>query len=86
MPSAFLHPFTSPRKDEFVTITGGKGAVIWDDEGNDYIDGMASLWYANVGYGREEIAEAIAAQASKLGAFSDQAWDGLLMCGAQREP
>jgi len=71
MPSAFLHPFTPPRKpaDEFVTITGGKGAVVWDDEGNEYIDGMASLWYANVGYGREEIAEVIAEQARVLGAF-----------------
>ncbi len=69
MPSSFLHPFTSPRKTEFISITGGRGAVVIDDQGNEYIDGMGSLWYANVGYGREEIADAIADQAKKLGAY-----------------
>lgn len=69
MPSSFLHPFTSPRKTEFISITGGRGAVVVDDQGNEYIDGMGSLWYANVGYGREEIADAIADQAKKLGAY-----------------
>jgi len=69
MPSSFLHPFTSPRKDEFITITSGNGAVVVDDHGNEYIDGMASLWYCNVGHGREEIADAIAAQATTLAAY-----------------
>ena len=69
MPSSFLHPFTPPRKEEFISIVGGKGAVVFDEDGNEYIDGMGSLWYANVGYGREEIAEVIAEQARKLGAY-----------------
>lgn len=69
MPSSFLHPFTPPRKDEFVTIIRGHGAVVFDDQGNEYIDGMASLWYCNVGHGRAEIAEAIAEQAKNLAAY-----------------
>ncbi len=69
MPTSFLHPFTPPRKDEFVTIVGGKGAVVWDDRGKEYIDGMASLWYMNIGHGREEMAEAIAAQVRELAAY-----------------
>jgi adenosylmethionine-8-amino-7-oxononanoate aminotransferase len=69
VPSAFLHPFTPPRKDDFVTLVGGKDAVVWDDRGNEYIDGMASLWYMNIGHGREEMAEAIAQQAKKLAAY-----------------
>ncbi|MEA2024286.1 MAG: aminotransferase class III-fold pyridoxal phosphate-dependent enzyme [Actinomycetota bacterium] len=69
MPSAFLHPFTSPRKDEFITIVGGRDAVVFDDQGNEYIDGMASLWYCNVGHGRGEIADAIAEQARTLAAY-----------------
>ncbi len=73
MPSAFLHPFTPPRKEEFLTITRGKGAIVWDDSGKEYIDGMASLWYCNVGHGREDMAEAIAEQAAKLAAY--QAFD-----------
>ena len=69
MPSSFLHPFTPPRKDEFLTIAAGKDAVVWDDAGKEYIDGMASLWYVNVGHGRAEIAEAIATQAKQLAAY-----------------
>ncbi|MEA3501303.1 MAG: aminotransferase class III-fold pyridoxal phosphate-dependent enzyme [Actinomycetota bacterium] len=69
MPSAFLHPFTSPRKDAFITIASGRDAVVFDDQGNEYVDGMASLWYCNVGHGRVEIADAIAAQATTLAAY-----------------
>jgi adenosylmethionine-8-amino-7-oxononanoate aminotransferase len=69
MPSAYLHPFTSPRKEKFLAITRGKGAIVWDDSGKEYIDGMASLWYCNVGHGREDMAEAIGKQAAKLAAY-----------------
>lgn len=67
--SSYLHPFTPPRKQGFISIVGGKGAVVWDDDGNEYIDGMASLWYVNIGHGREEMAEAIAEQARTLAAY-----------------
>ncbi|MDH5295274.1 MAG: aminotransferase class III-fold pyridoxal phosphate-dependent enzyme [Acidimicrobiia bacterium] len=66
---AFLHPFAAPRRADFTTIVGGEGAELWDDTGKRYIDGMASLWYMNIGYGRQEMAEAIAAEVSKLGAY-----------------
>ena len=69
MSGSFLHPFTPPRKREFLNIARGEGAVVWDDAGNPYIDGMASLWYVNIGHGREEMAEAIAAQARTLAAY-----------------
>ena len=69
MPGSFLHPFTPPRRDQFVTIRSGKGAVVWDTAGNEYIDGMASLWYMNIGHGRDEMAEAIATQARTLAAY-----------------
>lgn len=68
--SAFLHPFASPAKSEFITVAGGEGAVIWDDRGNRYIDGMASLWYMNVGHGRPEMIEAITAQARALASYN----------------
>jgi putrescine---pyruvate transaminase len=50
-------------------FTGGSGATLTDVDGREYIDGMASLWNVNVGYGRTELAEAAAAQMKKL-AFS----------------
>ena len=69
MSGSFLHPFTPPRKSEFLNIVRGDGAVVWDDAGNPYIDGMASLWYVNIGHGRDEMADAIAAQARTLAAY-----------------
>ena len=38
------------------------GVRVWDDSGNEYIDGIGSLWYCQVGYGRPEIIRAVAAQ------------------------
>ncbi|OFW54272.1 MAG: acetylornithine aminotransferase [Actinobacteria bacterium RBG_16_70_17] len=69
MPSALLHPFSSPRRAEYINIVRGLGAVVWDDQGREYVDGMASLWYMNIGHGREEMAEAIGAQARTLAAY-----------------
>jgi putrescine aminotransferase len=48
----------------------GAGCHVWDDQGNRYVDSTAGLWYANVGYGRVEIADAAAAQMRKLHAYS----------------
>src|ERR1035437_6899272 len=56
------HPFakmSDVREHEFV-LTRGEDVWVWDDQGRRYYDGTASLWYANVGHGRREIAEAIA--------------------------
>jgi len=48
----------------------GEGCHIWDEQGRRYIDATAGLWYANVGYGREEIVERAAAQMRRLHAYS----------------
>lgn len=47
-------------------VTGGQGCHIEDRDGNRLLDAFAGLYCVNVGYGREEIAEAIAAQAKEL--------------------
>jgi L-2,4-diaminobutyrate transaminase len=47
-------------------VTGGKGVFIEDRDGNRLLDAFAGLYCVNVGYGRPEIAEAIAAQAQEL--------------------
>ncbi|MGV6812741.1 MAG: aminotransferase [Brevirhabdus sp.] len=47
-------------------ITGGQGCHIVDRDGNRLLDAFAGLYCVNVGYGRAEIAEAIAEQARKL--------------------
>ncbi len=47
-------------------ITGGAGCHIADRDGNRLLDAFAGLYCVNVGYGRPEIAEAIAQQAREL--------------------
>ena len=70
MPSAFLHPFASPTRESFIRIVRGHGALLWDADGNELIDGMASLWYCAIGHGRREMADAVAAQMSTLETYS----------------
>jgi len=65
-----LHPFTAPAKQgPWLKLVSGSGAVVTDTDGNDYIDAMASLWFCNVGYGRREVIDAIAAQLEKIHAY-----------------
>jgi L-2,4-diaminobutyrate transaminase len=47
-------------------VTGGEGVYITDREGNRLLDAFAGLYCVNIGYGRQEVAEAIAAQAREL--------------------
>jgi len=66
---ALLHPFARPARTDYLRIVRGEGAHVWDDAGRRYVDAMASLWYCNVGHGRAEIADAVAAQLRTLDAF-----------------
>ncbi|MEM1299400.1 MAG: aspartate aminotransferase family protein [Pseudomonadota bacterium] len=63
------HPFTDTAdlaSKGARVITEAQGVWLTDSTGNQILDGMAGLWCVNVGYGRQEIADAIAAQARKL--------------------
>src|SRR6185436_12774171 len=42
------------------------GASLTDMTGHQVLDFTSGLWLANVGYGRDEIADAMASQAKKL--------------------
>jgi adenosylmethionine-8-amino-7-oxononanoate aminotransferase len=50
-------------------IVRGDGAYIWDDAGRRYLDGLAGLFTVQVGHGRQELADAAAAQARELAFF-----------------
>ncbi|HEX6146572.1 MAG TPA: aminotransferase class III-fold pyridoxal phosphate-dependent enzyme [Acidimicrobiia bacterium] len=69
--SAFWHPFAEMSKVQHApfVVDRGEGIYVFDESGRRYLDAAASLWYMNVGYGREEIIEAMAAQMRKLAAF-----------------
>ncbi|MAU21825.1 MAG: hypothetical protein CMH13_15040 [Martelella sp.] len=47
-------------------VTGGEGVHISDREGNRLLDAFAGLYCVNIGYGRQEVADAIAEQAREL--------------------
>ena len=47
-------------------ITRADGCTVWDGDGNALLDGMAGLWCVNVGYGREELAQAAGEQMREL--------------------
>jgi putrescine---pyruvate transaminase len=57
-------------RDQELVISRGEGVWLWDEDGNRYLDGSASLWYCNVGHGRTEIADAVARQIKELEAWS----------------
>lgn len=82
---SLIHPFTSLRSysageaGEPRIVTGGRGAWIRDQHGREFLDAFAGLYCVNVGYGREEIADAIADQARKLAYYHAYA-------GATNEP
>lgn len=69
----WLHPQgdldAAPGTVPQLMFASGNGATLTDVEGREYVDGMASLWNVNVGYGRTELAEAAASQMRSL-AFS----------------
>ena len=72
MTTSFWHGFADMHvvKDREVVIASGDGATITDTNGKTYIDATAALWFCNVGYGRTEIAEAVAEQLTRLHGYS----------------
>ena len=69
MTSALLHPFSKPSSNDYRTLVRSEGVRVWDDQGNEYIDGLASLWYCQVGHNRPELIEAIASQLKTLSSY-----------------
>ncbi len=68
---AFLHPYAKPTRlqTDFIRVVRGTGSTVTDSAGKTYIDAMASLWYANVGYGQPSIADAVANQMHSIAAY-----------------
>jgi putrescine---pyruvate transaminase len=65
----FLHPWThfdSFKRDGSLVIREAEGAYVTDAAGKRYLDGIGGLWCVNIGYGRREMAQAIAEQVLKL--------------------
>lgn len=55
--------------DSTLIAEKAEGSWVTDHKGNRYLDGMAGLWCVNVGYGRQELAEAAYEQLKEMAYF-----------------
>jgi adenosylmethionine-8-amino-7-oxononanoate aminotransferase len=60
------HVFTLDPNRRYPTLTRGEGVYVYDDQGKQYLDAIAGIGVACLGYGRQRVADAIAAQALQL--------------------
>jgi 4-aminobutyrate--pyruvate transaminase len=64
-----LHPYTDLKSHQEVgpvVISRGKGVRVWDDAGKDYIESIAGLWCASLGFDNERLVQAAVTQMRKL--------------------
>ncbi len=64
-----LHPYTDLQTHQEVgpmVITRGKGVRVWDENGREYIESVAGLWCAALGFDNERLVQAAANQMRKL--------------------
>jgi 4-aminobutyrate--pyruvate transaminase len=65
----YFHPATNARRHETIgpmIIERGQGIHVYDDQGKEYIEGLAGLWSVAVGFGEERLVQAAAAQMRQL--------------------
>jgi len=64
-----LHPWhdlSAWREADPHCFTSGEGIYVYDQDGRKLIDGPAGMWAVQIGYGRREMADAIASQVMEL--------------------
>ncbi len=69
----YIHPWTdfSVFHDEgSLVVAEADGPYVYDSDGERYIDGIGGLWCVNIGYGNEEMAQAIADQVRAIPYYS----------------
>lgn len=73
------HPLTQHKTSDMpIGIVKAKGAILWDEEGNEYIDGIASWYTAMYGHCNEKITSKVALQMLQL--------DQVVFTGLTHEP
>ena len=64
--TSIIYPTTNLKQVEQLNIVRGEGIYVYDDAGNKYLEGLAGLWCAALGYGNEELIDAITEQLKTL--------------------
>ena len=68
-----VHPwtdFSTFREEGSLVVAESEGCYVYDSEGNRYLDGIGGLWCVNIGYGNDEMAQAIADQVRRMTYYS----------------
>jgi 4-aminobutyrate--pyruvate transaminase len=63
--SPYANPAMNANKGPLV-ITRGEGVYVYDETGRQYLEGVAALWYATLGFSERRLAEAAYRQLLKL--------------------
>ena len=69
----YIHPwtdFSSFHETGSLVVADSDNVYVRDGDGREYLDGIGGLWCVNIGYGREEMAEAIAEQVRQMPYYS----------------
>ena len=65
--SALIYPTTNLKQQgEKLSIERGEGVYVYDNNGKQYLEGLAGLWCTSLGYGNQELIETTTEQMSKL--------------------
>jgi 4-aminobutyrate--pyruvate transaminase len=67
--ASLVHPYTNLKVHETagpVVIKKGRGIFVYDDDGKEYIEGLASLWYTSLGFDEGRLIEAAIRQMREL--------------------
>ena len=64
--TSIVYPTTNLKHVEQLNIVRGDGVYVYDDSGKEYLEGLAGLWCASLGYGNAELIEAITDQLKTL--------------------
>ncbi len=67
--ASLIHPYTNLRTHQDVgpvVMSRGDGVRVIDDQGKEYIDALAGLWCASLGFQQERLVEAAAGAMAKL--------------------
>ena len=54
-----LFQHQSLNDSDLTVFKSADGCIIVDDNGKEYLDAYSALWNVNVGYGRQEIVDAV---------------------------
>jgi 4-aminobutyrate---pyruvate transaminase len=67
--AALVHPYTNLKTHQIdgpIVMTKGRGVYVVDDTGKEYIEGLAGLWCASLGFDETRLADAAAKQMREL--------------------